>query len=109
MIRHKELDTRIGKASVAMRALHYLVALKPRLLNKTKFSIFKTVIVPILIYGQESWVITKRVRSQVQVSEMKFLRRIKEVTLFNKMRSSKIQKSLNIELLLLRIERSQRY
>ena len=38
---------------------------------------------------------------------MRFLRRIDEVTLFNEVRSSEIQKSLNIEPLLLRIERSQ--
>ena len=50
---------------------------------------------------------TKRVQSQVQASEMRFLRRIEGVTLFNKVRSYEIQKSLNIEPLLLRIERSQ--
>jgi len=38
---------------------------------------------------------------------MRFLRRIKGVTLFNKVRSSEIRKSLNIELLPLRIERSE--
>ena len=40
-------------------------------------------------------------------SEMRFLRRIEGVTLFNQVRSSEIRKSLNIEPLLLRIERSQ--
>ena len=50
---------------------------------------------------------TKRMRSQVQASEMRFLRRIEGVTLFNKVRSSEIRKSLNIKPLLLRIERSQ--
>ena len=50
---------------------------------------------------------TERMRSQVQASEMRFLRRIEGVTLFNKVRSSEIGKSLNIEPLLLRIERSQ--
>ena len=50
---------------------------------------------------------TERVRSQVQASEMKVLRRIEGVTLFNKMRSSEIRKFLNIKPLLLRIERSQ--
>ena len=38
---------------------------------------------------------------------MRFLRRIEGVTLINKVGSSEIQKSLNIEPLLLRIERSQ--
>ena len=48
---------------------------------------------------------TERMRSQVQASEMRFLRKIEGVTLFNKVRSSEIRKSLNIEPLLLRIER----
>ena len=38
---------------------------------------------------------------------MRFLRRIEEVTLSNKVGSSEIRKSLNIELLLLQIERYQ--
>ena len=49
---------------------------------------------------------TERVRSQVQESEMRFLQRIEGATLFSKVRSSKIQKSVNIKPLLLRIERS---
>ena len=63
------------------------------------------VFVPILTYGRESWVVTERVRSQLQASEMKFLHRIEGVTLLNKVRSSEIRKSLTIEPLLLRIER----
>ena len=34
---------------------------------------------------------TERVRSQVQASEMRFLRRIEGVALFNKVRSSEIK------------------
>ena len=71
-------------------------------------TIFKTVFFPSLItYGHVSWVMSERVRSQVQASEMSFLLRIERVALLNKMRSSKIQKSVNFELLLLRIKRSQ--
>ena len=50
---------------------------------------------------------TERVRSQMQASEMRFLRRIEGVTVFNKVRSSEIRKSLKIEPLLLRTEKSQ--
>ena len=103
----EELDTQIGKASAVMRALHYSVVMKRELSKKAKLSFFKAVFVPILTYGHESWVMTKRMRSQVQASEMRFLRTIEEVTLFNKVRSSEIRKSLNIEPLLLQIERSQ--
>ena len=93
----EEFDTRIGKASAVMRALHYSVVMKRELSKKAKLSIFKTVFVPILTYGHESWVMTERIRSQVQTSEMSFLRKIEGVTLFNKVRSSEIRKSLNIE------------
>ena len=103
----EELDTRIGKASAVMRALHYSVVMKRELSKKAKLSIFKADFVPILTYGHESCVMTERMRSQMQASEMRFLRRIEGVTLFNKVRSSEIRKSLNIEPLLLRIERSQ--
>ena len=52
-------------------------------------------------------VMTEGVRSQVHAFKMRFLRKIEGVTLFNKMRSSEIRKSFNIERLFLRIERSQ--
>ena len=105
----EELDTRIGKASAVMRALHHSVIMKRELSKKAKLSIFKAVFVPILTYGHESWVMNEKMRSQVQESEMRFLRKIEGVTLFSKMRSSEIRKSLNIETLLLRIERSQHW
>ena len=56
----EELDTRIGKASVVMRALHYSVVMKRELSKKAKLPIFRAVFVPILTYGHESWVMTER-------------------------------------------------
>ena len=91
-----------------MRALHYSVVMKWELLKKAKLSIFNTVLVPILTYGHKSWLMTEIVRSQVHAIEMNFLRWIEGVTLYNKVRSSEIRKSLNTEQLLFRIERSQR-
>ena len=67
----EELDTRIGNASALMRALHYSIAMKRELSKKAKLSIFETVFVPILTFSHDSWVMTKRVRSQVQASEIK--------------------------------------
>ena len=51
----KELDTRIGKASAVMQSLHFSVVMKRELSKKERLSIFKTVFVPILTYGHESW------------------------------------------------------
>ena len=103
----EELDIRICMASSVTRALYYSVVIKRELSKRTNLSIFKTVFVPILTYGQELWLMTQRVRSQVQASEIRFLRTIEGVTLLNKVRSSEIRKSLNIEPLLFRIVRSQ--
>ena len=57
----EKLDTRISRASAVMRALHYSVVMKRELSTKTKLSIFKTVVVPILTYGHESWVMTRAI------------------------------------------------
>ena len=73
-----------------MRALHYSVAMKRELSKKAKLSIFKAVFVSDLTYGHESWIMTERMRSQMQASEMRLLQKIEGVTLFNKVRSSKI-------------------
>ena len=75
----EELDTRIGKASAVMRALHYSVAIKRELSKKAKLSIFKAAFVSISTYGHESWVMTERMRSQVQASEMRFYKESKEL------------------------------
>ena len=70
-----KLDTRIGKASAIMYQLYQSVVLKQELCTKAKLSVFRSVFVPILIYGHECWVMTKRVRSQVQVAKMSFLKK----------------------------------
>ena len=90
-----------------MRALQYSVVKQRKLLKKVKLSILRTVFVPIFTHGHESCVITERVRSQVQASKMKSLQRIAGVALFSSVRSFEIRKSLNIDPLLFRIERSQ--
>ena len=87
--------------------MRYSVVVKQELSKKARLSIFKAVFVSILTYGHEFCVMTERVRSQVQASEIRFLRRMEGVTLFKEVRGSEIRKSLNIEPLLLRLERSQ--
>ena len=49
----------------------------------------------------------EKVRSRVQAAEMGFLQRIRNLTLLDKVKSADIRESLNIESLLLRIERLQ--
>ena len=89
-----------------MRALHNSVVFKRELLRKAKLLVFKPIAVPILIYGHKFWIITKRVRSQMQASEMRFLQKIIGVAMFKNVRSTAFGESLKIKLLLLSIRRS---
>ena len=85
-----------------MQALHHLVVLKRDLSRKAKLLVFKSMFLRILTFGHESWVMTERVRS-TNIS----VRKIKKDTIFDKLRNTAIRESLDIESLLLRIERSQ--
>jgi hypothetical protein len=44
--------------------------------RQTKFTILKTLIRPVLLYGSETWVLTKREENQLLVFERKVLRTI---------------------------------
>ena len=102
-----ELDTRIGKPKAVMQQFYRSVVLKQELCTKAKLSVFRLVFVSILIYDHECWVITERVRSRVQAAEMDLLHKNRGLSLLNMVKSTNIGQSLNIEPLLLRIERSQ--
>ena len=81
--------------------------MKRELSKKAKLLIFKTVFVPIVTYGHEFWVKTERVPiTSASVQNEVFTKNLKELHC-NKVLSSEIRKSLNIKLLLLRIERPQ--
>jgi len=52
----QEIDTRIGEANEVLRELYRSVVTKRELSNTVKLSVFKSIFVPILTYGHESWV-----------------------------------------------------
>ena len=88
-----------------MRALRSVV-LKRELLRKARLSVFKSMFFPIFTYGHESWIMTKRVQSQMQAYEMRFLWKIKVVTMFDKLRNSSRygSKALSLDGLALQVE-----
>jgi len=88
--RNKEIDTRIGKVDAVLRELYRSVVTKRELSNTAKLPVFKSVFVPILTYGHESWVMTERILSQVEAAEVGFLRRVHGVTHRGEMPSCEI-------------------
>lgn len=102
-----ELSRRIALAGAIVQQLRRSVILKRELGINAKLAIFKSVFRPTLTYGHEPWVMTERTRSRVQAAEMAFLRRTVGLTRLDRVRSSAIREQLQIEPLLLWIERSQ--
>ena len=82
------MDRRIGTSSTVMRALLRFVVEKRELSQKAKLSIYWSIFVPTLTYGHEIWVVSKRMRSWIQVAEMGFFRMVARCSLRNKVRSS---------------------
>ena len=90
-----------------MRQLYQSVVLKRELCTKANLSVFRSVSVSIITYGHELWVMNEIVRFRVQAAELGLLRKVRSLFLFDKVKSTDICQSFNIEPLLLRIERSQ--
>ena len=59
--------------------------------------IHKTILWPILLYGHESWVTTKRLDSRIQAADMKVLRLIKGVTRRDRIRNADIYEEFLIK------------
>ncbi|KAK3526001.1 hypothetical protein QTP70_011802 [Hemibagrus guttatus] len=83
-----EIDRRIGAAAAVMRSMYRSVVVKKELSRKAKLSIYQSIYAPTLTYGHELWVMTKRVRSRIQATEMSFLRRVAGRSLRDRVRSS---------------------
>ena len=103
----REIDRRIGAAAAVRTSLYRSVVVKRELSRKTKLSIYRSIYVPTLTYGQELWRLSERTRSRIQAAEMSFLRRVAGLSLRDRVRSSAIREELGVEPLLLHVERSQ--
>ena len=66
--------------NAVLRELYRSVAPKRELSNTAKLSVFKSIFVPILTYGHESWEMTEIILAQVQASKMLFLQTVHGVT-----------------------------
>ncbi|CAM1318949.1 Uncharacterised protein r2_g2710 [Pycnogonum litorale] len=93
-----ELDPGIAAAGAVMSRMRRSVLPRRELGVKAELAVFKSVFVPILTYGRETWVMTEKMRT----AEMAFLR-IVELTMLDRVRSSEIRETLQVQPLLLQI------
>ena len=71
---------------------------------KTKIQIYKSVHIPTLTYGAESWQLTTKHESIIIATEIKFLRRTVGKTRRNKWRNNRIRGTLGQEQILNYVE-----
>ena len=64
--------------------------------RKLKIKLYMTVIRPVLLYGAECWTVKKKEEQILEKIEMRMLRRIKGVTLRDKVNSMDIRKELGV-------------
>lgn len=70
--------------------------LKNKTRKDTAIKFYKTMAVPILTYGSESWITTQKDTNKLQTAEMRFLRRIKGCTREDRLRNEAIREELQI-------------
>ena len=102
-----EINKRIGNALKMFYAMNKTFIQKKEVSEHTKTTVFKSIYIPILTYGCETWILTQKMKSKIQATEMKFLRRIKKVTKLDKISNTIIREELKVRPILEYIERRQ--
>lgn len=92
-----DITERIEKTNKLYYAMNRPFISKREVSQKTKLSVYKTIFRPILTYGSESWVMSNRMKGKIEAVEMKYLRRVKGVTLRDRVRSAEIREELEVK------------
>ena len=88
----KDVITRIGKASSAFGRLKSPLFTRPDISLSTKMKVFNSSIIPVLLYGAESWIIGVEELRKLEVTQMAWLRCILQVTLNDRIRNDEIRR-----------------
>ena len=102
----EEINNRISKFTKNLNCLYPLMKEKS-IPKSVKICIYSTILRPVLLYGCETWTLTKRLKSKIQATEMRVLRLIHGVTRRERLRNDVIRDALNVKSILLIIEKSQ--
>lgn len=71
--------------------------------KETKMKFYRVMAVPMLLYGSEFWILTKKEERRIEAVEMRFLRSVAGYSLLDKIRSDDIRSELRIFKLIDRI------
>ena len=93
----QEIKNRIYQATKTYYQINKTIVNKKEVSEKTKMQIYRTVFLPTLLYGSESWARTTKTDQRITATEMKYLRRVANKTKWDRERNAKIRKDLKVK------------
>lgn len=103
----QEIRNRISKATSVYYQINTTLINKRELSKETKLHLYKTIYVPTLTYGAESWPLQDKHKSRITAAEMRYLRRIVGRTRRDRVRNVTTREELETEPLVETIQRKQ--
>lgn len=100
-----EINNRISKFSKNVGFLYPLLREK-NIPRTVKTDLYTSILRPILTYGCETWTLTEKLKSKIQAAEMKVLRMIFGVTMWDRKRNVDIRKALGVKPIVLLVEQN---
>ena len=101
-----EINHRIAKFTKNVNCLYPLLREKA-IPKQVKICMYTTILRPVILYGSETWTLTKRLKSKIQAAEMRILRLIYGVTKRDRIKNDIIRDTLKVTSILTVIERNQ--
>ncbi len=70
----REIELRVGNVWKAFWSLKSIFKSRMSLVNKTK--IFKSAVMPVLVYGAQTWALTRKQKKKLETTQFAMLRNI---------------------------------
>ena len=93
----KEVEARIGNATRVIGGMNEMVLRKKEQSRSTKLKVVNATVMTKLMYGCETWSLSKRQQSKVQATQMNILRRIEGVSRLDRVRNVDVREKLRQE------------
>jgi hypothetical protein len=89
-----DVSNRVQKANQVYYLINNTIVGKREVSTKVKLQVYKTVFLPILIYGAETWTLLDKHESRITSAEMKYLRKIVGKTRRDRVRNATVREEL---------------
>ena len=102
-----EVNERISTAMKTYYTLNRNFLRMRAVTENIKVNVYKSILCSIITCGSESWVLTKDIRSRIQAREIKYLRKIREITRRDRVRNEVARQELKVKPTLKKIHKQQ--